>query len=664
MNKGRFGADYYPEHWPRSRWQTDAALMREMGLSVVRMGEFSWTKFEPAQGEFDFSWLDEAIAILRDYGIDTIIGTPTATPPAWIIEQNPEIQPLDSQGRVRGFGGRHHDCQSSPVYREHAGRIVKALAAHYANMPGVIGWQTDNELGNSHQDLCHCESCRRQFQLWLEKKYGSVDKLNQAWGTAFWSQTYNSFAQIPTPNLLPTDKGHNPSHLLDWKRFCSDLIVDFQQQQIDIIREYCPDHFITHNFMGFADKVNYFDLAKNLDVASHDQYPMGFFHQNPPWQSPAGLSAALDLIRGTRKQTFWIMEQQSGPAGWTTIGLTPRPGQLRLWTAQSIAHGADSIVYFRWRTCSYGTEEYWHGILPHSGNPGRRYSELKQTIAELAPVLPDIQGSLPRSEVAFLYSYDQKWAFDIQPHHPELEYVKQIMGYYSAFHARNIPVDFLAEGDDLDTYKLVVAPLMFLVNDELVERLENYVRQGGCLLLTMRSGVKDRNNVCLTDRELPGRLGDLLGLEILDYDCLREMEQTVKWHQDGLEHKSAKWADIITLKGAEVLADYIQDYYSDTPAVTVNSYGRGKAVYVATEPDSTGMQTCADYLIGLCDLESLGDTPAGVELTRRRLADRDYIFALNHTAEKQKLELPADWQALIGSEKLAAYDYALFIRKR
>ena len=394
----KFGCDYYPEHWDKNRYEIDAKLMQDMGINVVRMVEFSWSKLEPKRGTFKFDWLDEIINILAKYNIHVVLGTPSATPPAWIVEEIPDLLPIDSEGRVRGFGGRHHNCQSNETYRTYVKRIVTKMAEHYKDNPNVIGWQTDNEFGNSHTDLCHCNSCRESFQKWLELKYKTIEKLNVEWGTNFWSQVYDKFEQIPTPMITPNS--HNPSLLLDWKKFHSDLINDFQQLQIDILRGVCPDQFITHNLMGFSDLINYFDLAENLDFISHDQYPMGFFDVPQPMKEPFRLAGALDLMRGIKHQTYWIMEQQSGPTGWEILGRTPRPGQLVLWAAQSIAHGADVIVFFRWRTCSYGTEEYWHGILPHIGIPGRRYNELKTFIEEIVPHMESFKGALPESDVA------------------------------------------------------------------------------------------------------------------------------------------------------------------------------------------------------------------------------------------------------------------------
>ena len=253
--------------------------MRDMGLQVVRMAEFAWHKLEPEKGKFCFDWLDDAIALLGSHGIVTILGTPTAAPPAWLVEELPEVLPIDSQGQQKGFGGRHHDCQSNQAYRGHIRRLVRAMAEHFRDNPYVIGWQIDNELGNSHWELCMCDSCRAAFQNWLERKYGTVTALNEAWGTVFWSQTYNSFAEVPVPRKTPTV--HNPSLLLDWRRFCSDLVIDFQKEQIDILREVCPHQQITHNLMGFYDKTDYFRMAQDLDFSSSDQYPTCLLYTSP-----------------------------------------------------------------------------------------------------------------------------------------------------------------------------------------------------------------------------------------------------------------------------------------------------------------------------------------------------------------------------------------------
>ena len=527
MKQLHFGVDYYPEHWERNRWEKDAVLMQEMGIQMVRMAEFSWHKLQPTEDVFDFSWLDEAVALLGRYGIYTILGTPSAAPPAWMVNKHPQILPVDREGRVRGFGGRHHDCQSNPIYREYIRKLVTKMAQHYGENPYVIGWQPDNELGNSHQDLCTCECCRKHFQGWLQRKYKTVPALNQSWGTAFWSQEYNDFSEVFAPRITVT--GENPSAMLDWRRFCSDLIVDFTREQTEILRKYARNQFITHNYMGFADKVDYYRLGELLDFVSHDQYPGGFYLPETPHEKNHVLAATLDVVRSYKNQPFWVMEQQSGITGWEIMGRAPAPGQLSAWAMQSIAHGADAVVFFRWRTCAMGTEQYWHGILPHSGNPGRRYKELQDFIREVNPLMDSLQNTMPRAEVGIVFSFEQEYAFQIQPHHKDLSYTGQVQKYYRALYERNIPVDFVPEQGDFSKYKLLLAPLQYLMSPELEDKYMNYVRQGGHLLLTMRTGVKDRNNLCMTERELPGRLSEAAGVEVLDYDCLRNARVKVQF---------------------------------------------------------------------------------------------------------------------------------------
>lgn len=639
-----FGVDYYPEHWPEERWETDAKLMKEMGVAVVRMAEFSWHKLEPREGEYDFSWLDRAIGLLGEYGILTVLGTPTAAPPAWMANRYPVILPVDREGRIRGFGGRHHDCQSSPVYRKFVRNIVTAMAEHYADNPYVIGWQPDNELGNSHHDLCTCDSCRKGFQDWLKRKYETTDRLNEAWGNAFWSQEYNDFSEIFTPRITVT--GENPSAMLDWNCFCSDLIVDFLKEQTEIIRSRCPGHFITHNFMGFADKVDYYDLAKELDFVSHDQYPGGFFLEGDH-EDNSVLAATLDVVRSYKNKNFWIMEQQSGITGWQIMGRSPAPGQLSLWTLQSVAHGADVIVYFRWRVCAMGTEQYWHGILPHSGIPGRRYRELKETIKGVLPVMDELEGSMPDAKVGIVFSFRQDYALKIQPNNPELSYIKQVQKYYKALYDQQLSVDFVPDDGDFQKYKLLIAPLQYLMNPELEERYFNYVKNGGRLVLTMRTGVKDEHNLCLTDRELPGRLAELAGVEVLDYDCLGKAEVAVAFGEK--TYAGRLWSDLMrTSMGTKTLASYAGEYYAGEPCVTENPYGDGICYYIGTEPDESLMAALVGYLVREAGVESLGRGDDCVELAAREKDGAKWLFVMNHSAEPKTYGTDPGYELIYG----------------
>lgn len=663
MEKLHFGVDYYPEHWERERWDTDAALMQKMGIQMVRMAEFSWHKLQPAEDTFDFGWLDEAIELLGKYGIYTIVGTPTAAPPAWMVHKHPDILPVDRQGRVRGFGGRHHDCQSNPVYREYIRKLVTQMAKHYGDNPYVIGWQPDNELGNSHQELCTCDHCRQRFQAWLQKRYGTTAALNQSWGTAFWSQEYNDFAEVPAPRLTVT--GENPSAMLDWKRFCSDLIVDFTGEQTEIIRTYAKNQFITHNYMGFADKVNYYKLGELLDFVSHDQYPGGFYLPETPHEKNHILAATLDVVRSYKNQPFWIMEQQSGITGWETMGRAPEPGQLSAWAMQSIAHGADAVVFFRWRTCAMGTEQYWHGILPHSGNPGRRYEELQEFIHEMQPLMDNLQNSMIKSEAGIVFSFEQEYAFQIQPHHRDLSYIGQVQKYYRALYEQNIPVDFVPADGDFQKYRLLIAPLQYLMSPELEDKYMEYVRQGGHLVLTMRTGVKDMNNLCMTEFELPGRLAQLAGVEVLDYDCLRDDEVNVLFEGESLQ--AYIWSDLMRLlPGTKVLASYNSQFYAGEPCMTEHSYGKGICYYVGTQPGDVLMDKFMAQICRKAGVNSILPPVAEVECTIRENDKERFLFVINHARETKNYQVLQGWKLIKGRQvgSLEAFETQILSKQK
>jgi beta-galactosidase len=489
-------------------------------------------------------------------------------------------------------------------------------------------------------DLCYCPSCEERFRVWLKEKYGDIDTLNCKWGNTFWSQGYRDFSEIQAPKITVT--GCNPSGVLDWKRFCSDLIIEFHKFQSDILRAASPEKFITQNMMGFAEKVNYFDLADDLEFSSHDQYPIGHFHPVQNISRADELAASLDFIRGTKNKPFWIMEQQSGISGWDVLGRAPKPGQLGMWASQAVAHGADAIVFFRWRTCTMGTEQYWHGILPHSGIPGRYYEELKAFSHKTKPLLKELQGTMPKANVAFVFSYDQQYAIGIQPHHPDMSYIGHLMSYYTAFFDRNIPVDFIHEKSDFSRYDLVVAPLQYLMTPELEKKYKDYVQKGGNLVLTMRAGVKDDTNLCRTEVPLPaGELGELVGVEVHEYDCLREVSGWVQW--DGKRYSCEKWCDIIKLAGAKALALYDFEFYAGSPVITANSYGDGKAYYVGTEPGAELAARLAEEFIADIGLQPLGETPKDVEIAHRAGDGKTYVFVINHTDSAKTIHIPKSW---------------------
>ncbi len=626
-----YGVDYYPEHWPEERWEVDANLMELAGINVARLAEFAWVKLEPKEGYYDFSWLDKAIDILSKHGIKTVLGTPTASPPMWLVKKYPQILPRDKDGNMMGPGGRRHYCYNSPEYRELSERIVTAMAEHYKDNPNVIGWQIDNELGCHESNRCYCDNCLLKFRDWLKKKYGTIENLNNSWGTIFWSQTYTDWDEVIIPRR--TVGAHNPSLLLDFLRFVSDSTIEYQNLQVEILRRICPDKFITHNFMGLFGGLDYYKLAETLDFVSWDNYPK--FRGKP---NPARIALSHDVMRGVnRNRPFWVMEEQSGAAGWEIFGSHPLPGEIRLWAYQSIAHGADGVVYFRWRTCRFGTEEYWHGILDHDGIPRRRYEEVKKMGEELK-TLTEIKDSIYKAETAIIYSYDIRWAFEIQPNNPDFSYMDQLQKYYTGLFNQHVLVDIVHPLADLSKYKLVIAPSLYLMTQEIKENLERYVKSGGTLVVTLRSGVKDWNNV-VTDKTLPGELAELLGIEIEEYLSMFPDET---YHIKGVGPERFNFKAIcesLKSKSAEVLAFYEDGPFAGKPAVTINKFGGGEAIYVGADVDLNYIESLLFWLITRSRVNVIAMGSRDVEVTVRENSNGTFIFLLNHSDKSETIRL-------------------------
>lgn len=640
----RFGVDYYPEQWPEERWELDAQLMSEAGFNMVRLAEFAWAKMETQEGVFDFDWLDRAIRIFHKLDISVILGTPTASPPPWLAQKNPDILRVREDGLRVEYGARRINCPSHALYRESSRSITSAMAEHFAANPAVIGWQTDNEFG----DRCYCDICRKEFQTWLQHRYETLDKLNTLWGTVFWSHTYSDWCQIRLP-LSTSGSPPNPSLALDFRRFVSDTYVSFQQEQIEILRSKCPEHFITHNLMGFGyNGLDYFDVTKPLDFVSWDNYPLGFWHQLEI--TPASPALSHDAMRGLKNKNFWVMEQQAGPSGWQTLSSTPGPGVLRLWAYQSIAHGADGVVFFRWRTARFGAEQYWHGLLEHDGRAGRRYNEIKQMGAELKRVGEQIFGAETRSSVAILQSYDSRFAFQVQGNSTEFDYEKHLAQIYNVLWKRNISVDVISPMTALSKYDLVIAPTLHVLTNDMAANLRDYVRAGGTLVVTPRTGVKDVANV-VVDQPLPGLISDVLGVLVEEYDAITlDIKQTITFNIDELAGQTLPvqiWCDILESQGAQVIARYSQDYYVGKPAVTRNQFGQGHAIYLGAFGTDAFYESFFGWLLKQKNIQSDIEAPAGVEISKRRQGNQSIYFVLNFTALPQSIKLPAAHRNLL-----------------
>jgi beta-galactosidase len=644
-----FGADYYPEHWPEERWNEDARLMAKAGFNVVRMAEFAWSKMEMREGEYRFDWLDKAIAILSTHGIQVVLGTPTASPPPWLMAKSEDLFLLQQNGIRQTYGLRREYCPNHPLYHQYSEMIITKMAKHYSDHPAVIGWQIDNEFG----DRCFCEICRKKFQEWLQKRFETLDSLNQKWGTVFWSHIYTEWSQIPVP--LSIIRAHNPGLVLDYYRFMSDSYCAFQNAQIDIIRQICPNHFITHNLMGFGyNKIDYYDLVEDLDFVSWDNYPRMQWNMQAD-VDPVTAALSHDTMRGLKKKNYWVMEQQAGGGGWDCLAVTPKPGELRLWTYQSLAHGADGIVYFRWRTCRTGTEQYWQGILEHHGMPGRRYEEVSKVGDELNKLANLISGSEIKSEIAIMQSYDTRFAFQIQENHPNFSYENQILEIYRGFYNQNTPVEIVSENDPLLNFKVVIVPSLYILRAETCKNLEKFAEAGGIVVFLPRTGVKDMYNAVVNSK-LPGLVAKMCGIEIEDTVSMAdEQSNQVKFCLSELNETFAvsTLADLIEPKGAKVIATYVDDYYANKPAATIHTFGSGKVVYLGIMGDRSLYTALARWLTGLAGISGNLSMPVGVEVVKRWRGDICLTFILNHLAEAQVIDVGFECQDLLSGQSLS-----------
>lgn len=638
----RMGVDYYPEHWDRNMWEQDVKLMHETGIKVVRLGEFAWSVLEPEEGKFDFTWLDDAIDLFHQYGIEVIIGTPTATPPRWLSDQYPDILPIFANEDVFHAGVRGHRCYSSPSLSKYTAIIVTKLAQRYATHPAVIAWQTDNEFSMLN---CHCDVCNEQFRKWVQHKYGSLEVLNQEWGTVVWSGTYSHWTQVTTP--LGGSPFQNPSYLLDYARFQWEGVAQFQQMQIDILRQYCPSHVITHNFHSYPQLLDLYQVGEGLDVASFDYYPNPSPHKGAT--APYSGALSLDLTRGIKRKNFWIMEQLSGSPGcWFPMWRTPQPGFIRAYAWQTIARGADLVVHFRWRSAVAGAEQFWHGLIDHSNVPGRRFNEFAQLCQEVNQLGTQLQGTKLVNEVAILHSFEQAQALHIQPQVEGMEYYENIKHYHRAITKLGIGCDVINWQESLAGYKVIIAPSLYVLNAEAVAKLEKFVADGGRLILTYRTGVKEMNNQCVM-APLPGLLSPLAGIVVEEYDPIGNDRHHII-DQSGHEYDCEQWADIIQLNTAKAIAWYNDDYYAGKPAVTVNTWGHGKVYYVGTHIEERAWMDRLKQLAEELHIRTYGELPEGVQISVRTGDNGSYLFLLNLSRLQHHIELPEHYPSVLNPD--------------
>lgn len=636
----KIGVDYYPEQWEEGLWEQDADRMQQAGVEIVRMAEFAWSRLEPEEGVFDFAWLDRAVDLFTSRGIQVFLCTPTCTPPQWMFQRYPQVIQVDKMGRRILTGVRGHRCMNSPVFRKFCDRIITEMVSRYRDNALVVGYQIDNELEANH---CCCPVCQDQFRQWLQKRYHTVQELNQAYGNVVWSGEYSDFSQVMPP-MGEQPKWLNPSLQLDFHRYASDSTVDYVEFQRGRIHALDEKAKITTNTWFCENMPDLYELFRHLDFVSYDNYPTTKLPKNP--EELYSHAFHLDFMRGIKGQNFWIMEQLSGSMGsWMPMAPTPRPRMLMGYSLQALAHGADTVLHFRWRTAVAGAEMYWHGILDHSNVPGRRYEEFCQ-LCQRWKELQELEGSVIENKVALLYGTVQDYGFKIQHQAEGMYYLEQLKALHDAFTAIGIGVDIISQEQELSGYDIVLAPNLLVTDEKLTKSLHHFVEAGGTLLLTNRCGVKDHHNQCIM-APLPTVFSSLAGVHVTEYDAIGEERQTVEvvdplWKEQFAANPASiqctRWCDLLELDTAEALAIYGDQFYKGTPAVTVNRYQEGQVYYLGTVLERKGYHSLARRMAGEAGLSYMEELPLGVEVTERRKGDRCWRFLFNNTEQEQQVE--------------------------
>jgi beta-galactosidase len=608
----KLGVCYYPEHWPQDMWADDAKRMADMGIKQVRIGEFAWSRIEPEPGVFNWTWLDQAIETLAAQNLEIVLGTPTATPPKWLVDRDPEMLAVDKHGRPRQFGSRRHYCFSSLSYRQQCARIVTAMAQRYGNHSAISAWQTDNEYGCHDTIISYSKAARLGFQAWLAAKYGEVDALNTAWGNVFWSMEYRAFSEIDPPVETVTEA--NPAHRLDWARFSSDQVVAFDKVQTDILRALSPGKDVLHNYMGMFTAFDHFKVGQHLDVAAWDSYPLGFLEW--AWWDNATKERFLrqghpdftafhhDLYRAVGKGRWQVIEQQPGPVNWSAWNPAPLPGMVRAWTWEAFAHGAETVSYFRWRQAPFAQEQMHAGLIRRDNVEAQGGAEARLVAAEMAAVA---DAKTRQAPVTLMFDYEAIWATEIQPQGRDYRPLEILIAFYSAARRLGLDVDIVHPEADLRGYKIIMLPLQTFVDEALVARIKG---SGAKCILGPRTGSKT------IDFQIPTTLAPGAARELIDITVSRVESLRPGHIEEAGPYSVTRWLEHIE---------------SDMRPKATSPQGHGiwyqnaTCDYIACWPDRRLLsdiltQRCQEVGLPICNL------PDGLRLRRRG----DITFAINY----------------------------------
>ncbi|WMT42228.1 beta-galactosidase [Paenibacillus sp. D2_2] len=634
-----YGGDYNPEQWDPETWKEDERMFKLAGIDVATINVFSWAMLQPDEVTYDFSVLDATMDRLYKSGGYACLATSTAAHPAWMAKKYSDVTRVDAHGRKRRFGGRHNSCPNSPTYRKYAALMAGKLAERYKDHPALLVWHVSNEYGG----YCYCDNCAKAFRVWLKERYSTIDNLNRAWNTRFWGHTFYDWDEVVPPNELSEEWDGNRTNFqgisLDYRRFQSDSLLEAYKLEYEEIKKYTPDVPVTTNLMGLYPELDYFKWAEYLNVVSWDNYPA--------LDTPVSYTAMThDLMRGLKSgQPFMLMEQTPSQQNWQAYNSLKRPGVMRLWSYQAVAHGADTVMFFQLRRSIGACEKYHGAVIEHVGHEHTRvFRECAELGQELQVLSDKLLDSRAHAKVAILFDWENRWAVGLSSGPTvALDYVKEVHKYYDALFKMNIEVDMAGVHEDLSKYDIVIAPVMYMVKDGFAKKMEDYVAAGGTFVTTFFSGIVNENDL-VTLGGYPGELRSVLGIWAEEIDALfpdqhNQIVMKQAWGELQGEYECGLLCDLIHSEGAEVLAEYGSDFYQGMPVLTVNRYGKGKAYYVASSPEAAFLD---GFLANLCaekGIEPLLNAPAGVETTRRVKDGNSYLFLLNHNASDVEVDL-------------------------
>lgn len=618
-----FGGDYNPEQWDPSVWTEDVALMVEAGVNLVSVGIFSWALLEPSEGEYEFGWLDSVLDLLHSSGIRVDLANASASPPPWFSHKYPLSLPVTASGVRLGYGSRQAFCPSSPDYRRATAALTTAIVERYASHPAVVMWHVHNEYG-CHNQPCFCDESGAAFQRWLKRRYETLDALNHAWGTAFWSQHYYDFAEITPPRQSGTFI--NPTHALDFARFSSDELLACYEAEADIIRAHSP-HPVTTNFMGFfmgLDRpIDYAAWAEKIDVISNDHYLVAEDLRN--FQD---LAMTSDYIRGLSRGAPWIlMEHSTSAVNWQPRNIAKAPGEMLRNSLQHVARGADAVLFFQWRAAQAGSEKFHSAMLPHAGTDTKVWREVVELGAALKNMAELVGSRVSDAQVAIIHDAESRWASELDSHPSiDLDMMAETRLWHNALYRAQVTTDFRQATDDLSAYGAVIVPMQYLMTDAGASNVHAYAEAGGTVVVTYFSGIVDEiNHIRLGG--YPGAFRDLLGVKIEEFFPLRA-DETVELSRFG---PGRVFSELGRADDADVLAQYTAGPTSGSPAVTHRAVGAGHAYYVGTSLSEAGVRDFLEEVAARATLDLAGSPHDDLELVRRSNGETSWLFAINHS---------------------------------